>query len=475
MKYVYASCLLFLLCGTAALGQVQPRGVFLQKIDNANPAFPVVVDVDRANRVYVAKDIMQVTVTSQKDGFLYLFYRDADAKVIVLFPNQFQQNNRIQGGVPFVSGPKVGFQIRVCPPFGFEQLKAVVSKKPLPFIDGMGNTKDFAKFVIASGNDNNPYAPVDDNAGNALLRAMEGAEDVDWAEGEINIRTVEALGENIRPPQPLPFQSSQGPKMHLILAADVSSSDSVGSVVQSDTYNLRELLENNVAGDRLNIIDLQDKHKGKLLTKENILQEICNLNVNSDDTIFFFYSGHGAFDPKVAQNDGQYFALASYIQNRETEKPVFRYEILDTMKSKNVRLSILISDCCFNEAELPTHLRPPQLPQSRGEMKALKPLVEKLFFEAKGVVDITASEKGSYGFIYPKESRIENGVNKGSVFTWNLHKTLTTEMYASKDWKQIFELVRENTNKDYQQVFKQHIADGQVTQKELIPHGFTLP
>jgi hypothetical protein len=215
----------------------------------------------------------------------------------------------------------------------------------------------------------------------------------------------------------------------------------------------------------LNIIDLYDKQRGNLLTKDAILQEIRNINANSDDTIFLFYSGHGAFD-SVA---GHYFQLAS-------KEQAFRSEILAAMKSKQARLSILISDCCFNQSDVEPYNRPPQV-QSRGqlEIKGVRPLIEKLFFEAQGVVDITASEQGTYGFIYPRDAQEENGVRKGSVFTWNIRKTLTTEMYASKNWEQMFELVREETNKDYKQVFAQHIQAGRVEQKELKPHAFTLP
>jgi len=456
MKHIYPILLLFLF-GTSVFGQVGTRGAFLEKFDNSNSSFSVQVDVDKPDRVYQEGEVLQVYVSSREEGYLYLFYRDADAKVTVLFPNQYQRDNRIRQneGVP-VPGPDAGFRIRVGAPFGHELLKAVVSKKPLPFID---NTMDFAKFAIA---------PVDDNAGNAIGEAIERQEETDWAEHSINIRTVPRRNGNTPPPpvRPDPGQSEQQgqgtlKKIHLILAADVSSNDSVGSVVAADTYNLRQLLENNVAGGRLNIIDLQDKRSGSQLTKNDMLREIRNLNVSSDDTIFFFYSGHGAFDSA----QGQYFALAA-------QEQVLRSEVIDALKTKRARLSILISDCCYNQADLTAkHARPQQIQiQSRGEIKGLRPLVEKLFFETEGVVDITASEKGTYGFIYPREHREENGVNKGSVFTWNLRKVLTTEMYASKDWKTIFGSVREETNKDFQQVFS-----GRVEQKELKPHAFTLP
>lgn len=460
MKYIHPILLLFLY-STSVFGQVQSRGVFLQKLNNDNPAFAVRVEASNSpSNVYEEGQLLAATVTSREEGYLYLFYRDADAKVTVLFPNQYQRDNRIQRNDPMpVPGPGAGFQIKVGPPFGHELLKAVVSKKPLPFIDGAVE----AKFNIA------PLASVDDTAGNNIAQAMERQTETDWAEHEINIRTVPKSripsgggGNNNNLPPPSPGTGTA--KMHLILAADISPSDNVGGTVRSDAYNLRELIENNVSSGRLNIINLEEKRRGNTLTKEDILQSIRNVNANSDDTIFFFYSGHGAFD-SVA---GQYFALAS-------QEQVFRSEVLTAMQSTSARLSILISDCCYNQADVEPARRPPLAARGQVEIKGVRPLIEKLFFETKGVVDITASEKGTYGFIYPKETREENGVSKGSVFTWNLCKKMNAEMFASKNWEQIFELVRDETNKDYQQVFAQYIQEGRVSQKELKPHAFALP
>ncbi|MDR0327242.1 MAG: DUF4384 domain-containing protein, partial [Planctomycetaceae bacterium] len=407
MKRIYYPILFLFLLTTPIFGLEGSRGAFLEKIGNTHSAFSVQVEADHPDGVYSEGELLRASVTSREDGYLYLFYRDADAKVTVLFPNRYQRDNLIHRNenVP-VPGPGAGFQIRVGVPFGDELLKAVVSKKPLTFID---DAMDFAKFSIAQ---------VDDNAGVNIANALEReAESPDWAEHAINIRTVPKPsgggGDHSPPPSP-----NSKAKIHLILAADISSADAVGSVVQSDTYNLRKLIESNVAGGQLNIIDLQEKLRGNQLTKENMFREIRNLNVNPDDTIFLFYSGHGAFD-SVA---GQYFALAS-------QEQAFRSEVLGAMKSKNARLSVLISDCCHNQADVPTHLRPAQpRGEEQAEIKGLRPLFNKLFFEAEGVVDITASEKGTYGFIYPKDSREENGESKGSVFTWNLCKMMKTEM-----------------------------------------------
>jgi hypothetical protein len=226
------------------------------------------------------------------------------------------------------------------------------------------------------------------------------------------------------------------------------------------------LIENNIDRDRLNVIDVQEKIGNEPLTKENMIRVIRNLKVSSDDTIFFFYTGHGAYD----KDKDQFFDLQS-------GKIVLRSDVLMAMKDQRPRLSILVSDCCYGEKNLEKKSTKSQPIAIRGAIvKGIKPLLEKLFFESKGVVDITSSEKGTYSFIYPDGFRNENGVNKGSIFTWNLCKQLDTEMLASKNWEELFKLVQEETNKDFKQVFAKEIRAGEKfpfdKQKELVPISF---
>ena len=451
MKHILTSILLLFLFCTPALGQVQSRGASIERFDNANAAFEVRVEVDKRDHVYTDGELLQVWVTSSENGFLYLFYRDADANVKVLFPNEFNDNNYIRRGVRTpVTGPDAGFRIRIGPPFGHELLTAVVSTRELPFIGG----RDPRKFRIIS---------VDDNAVNAFAEALEqearehGAATPDWAEHSINIITV-PRGE---PPR----ERSQTAKVHLVLAADINDLDNVGRQVWADAHNVRVFFEDNIASSRLNVVDLEQRRGGNLLTKNDMLQAIRNLNANSDDAIVFFFSGHGAID-SVA---GQYFHLGSGDQ-------VFRSEILDALKSQRARLTVLVSDCCSNRHDVEPSVRPrPPRVQSRGvgEIKGIRPLIETLFFEASGVVNITAAEDGTYGFIYPSDSRYEGDTHKGSVFTWNFRGVLNAEMNTSKNWRQIFPLVREATNEDYKQVFERFIQSGRVSQTELIPKYFS--
>jgi hypothetical protein len=101
---------------------------------NESPAFKVTLYVDHEDFTYALGDEVHVTVESERDGYLYLFYADAEGKNITpLFPNQFQTMNEIKAGVkvtvPDPSDKK--FVIRVAEPVGQDVLKAIVTSSPL--------------------------------------------------------------------------------------------------------------------------------------------------------------------------------------------------------------------------------------------------------------------------------------------------------------------------------------------------------
>lgn len=69
----------------------------------------------------------------------------------------------------------------------------------------------------------------------------------------------------------------------------------------------------------------------------NLKAALQSCPAGSDDTIVVYWSGHGAF------KDNEHYLVT----NNGTE--IKRSEILDALKTKNVRLSVLLSDACANE------------------------------------------------------------------------------------------------------------------------------
>jgi len=118
-------------------GDKGTRGLSVEaKIRNDHPAYVVRVDVDRPDRVYEAGELVKVKVVSEKDGYLYLIYKQADGSVVCLFPNEHQRDNQIKARRETVV-PAAGsdFNLRVGAPLGDETLVAIVSQEPLKASD----------------------------------------------------------------------------------------------------------------------------------------------------------------------------------------------------------------------------------------------------------------------------------------------------------------------------------------------------
>ncbi len=103
---------------------------------NETPPFLVRVEVDHADRVYRGGEMIQVSVRSEREGYLYLFYCDAGGQVTCLFPNRVQSDNCVPANETIVvPDSSARFRLRVAPPFGNEVLKAVVTTEPLKSLE----------------------------------------------------------------------------------------------------------------------------------------------------------------------------------------------------------------------------------------------------------------------------------------------------------------------------------------------------
>ena len=98
-------------------------------------------------------------VKSNTDGYVYLFHSDADKHISRIFPNQFQQEARVQAGqVLQVPGPGAPFKFEASPPFGLETTFAIVTAAPLSDADlqaiqnGLGSpTQEVPAFLKTRG------------------------------------------------------------------------------------------------------------------------------------------------------------------------------------------------------------------------------------------------------------------------------------------------------------------------------------
>lgn len=78
----------------------------------------------------IGRDFLDLTITPQRDGFLYLVLLGSDARSFyLLFPNALDMSNRVRAGQP-VRLPREDWRIRAAGPAGINHLLVVVADTP---------------------------------------------------------------------------------------------------------------------------------------------------------------------------------------------------------------------------------------------------------------------------------------------------------------------------------------------------------
>ena len=126
---------------------------------------------------------------------------------------------------------------------------------------------------------------------------------------------------------------------------------------------------------------------------------ITELSVTANDTIFFYYSGHGGNDDR-----GHYLGLP---QGR-----LYRSELRQLLENKGARLVVLITDCCNQRSDGQAFGAPYMDMEPPAKVS---PLFESLFLLPKGTVDINSSSPGEAAYFFPFGSETE--LAPSSIFT----------------------------------------------------------
>ena len=193
--------------------------------------------------------------------------------------------------------------------------------------------------------------------------------------------------------------SADEPMVHVILAVDGNAG--FGANLEADSKNMERIFRENVPKSQLDIV-LMDTNK---ITPDNILETVAKVQVDENDTLVFYYSGHGAND---AANGGHYFQFKD--ENGKTAE-LRRTTLLSHIKEKSPRLAVLLTDCCnidMKSSDRIKEWKPEAAP------KKISPLFQSLFVEPEGIVNITSSKRGEASFVDTSEKK------RGSCFTWPL-------------------------------------------------------
>ncbi|WP_084456767.1 DUF4384 domain-containing protein [Desulfogranum mediterraneum] len=91
--------------------------------------------VDHQDNTYRAGDTVTLSIKPNKDAYLTILDVGTSGKVHIIFPNQFQQDNRVRAGqIVQVPGKKQNFDFRVGGPVGSELIKVIATTSATPLI-----------------------------------------------------------------------------------------------------------------------------------------------------------------------------------------------------------------------------------------------------------------------------------------------------------------------------------------------------
>jgi len=131
---------------------------------------------------------------------------------------------------------------------------------------------------------------------------------------------------------------------------------------------------------------------GNKCTRTNLQAIINDMEVEDNDVIITYYSGHGSHAMNDAGDPWPQYLMNSGFENQGNWVPMAL--LIKWIKAKNARLSIIVSDCCNLEQEATT-IKPRWADDGRAtELDKLNAQNYKTLFDAKGCVMVTSSKLG---------------------------------------------------------------------------------
>jgi hypothetical protein len=177
------------------------------------------------------------------------------------------------------------------------------------------------------------------------------------------------------------------------------------------------------------------------------------------DTVFFYYSGHGATD----KDNGHILKMKSGDLPRSELK-----KLLEDLQAHN---TILITDCC--DAPLPPAFMGNPMP---SPPPAEWPVLDGLLFQHQGLTDINSCQTGTKAWCYADE----RGIHRGGVFTLALAKLLCAkpeELSPENElvgWPDFIGHLSITTNDNFQLLLKGKPPIKDLTQRLQVPQAFAL-
>ena len=114
---------------------IQQTGIYAVEVPQPTLANPLTVTawVDHLDNTYAFGERVQLFVQTNKDAYVTVLNVDPTGTTTVLFPNQYQSDNRVRANtVTRMPDPASGTAITVSGPGGAELIKVIASTRPRP-------------------------------------------------------------------------------------------------------------------------------------------------------------------------------------------------------------------------------------------------------------------------------------------------------------------------------------------------------
>jgi len=109
----------------------------LSLLSNPSPPFNIALQTPRgANPAYKINEVISFQVEADRDCYLTLIDVSTDGSITILFPNEYNSDNKIEAGRVYdIPAEGMDYQIRVTGPPGNEMVKAIATEEPLSVKD----------------------------------------------------------------------------------------------------------------------------------------------------------------------------------------------------------------------------------------------------------------------------------------------------------------------------------------------------
>ncbi len=211
--------------------------------------------------------------------------------------------------------------------------------------------------------------------------------------------------------------------LHVIIVCDIDAQD-IRQSVEVDVVNVSKKLQQSALSSGM-------AYNEKIFMGENIqpniLDVIDQFVVEPDDTVFFYFSGHGYRTYAKAENPWPNLYLSLL------DAGIDLLDVVKIVEKKNPRLLIAVADCCNNF--LPIRKAPPVIRLPGHALMVRVPGVKnnftQLFLHTRGKIIVSSSTPG----------QVSSGTSYGGVYTYYFLNSLEEEVHSfyKPDWQVILD------------------------------------